>query len=93
MTAPAFGLRTTPVNDWYDRPRTVCPTAGQNSAIDHRPSDEIKAIDFPPMTDAIRSMLEPIRWLANSDFQPGSRKKAMNEELAAEDVPVAGLVR
>jgi Zn-dependent M28 family amino/carboxypeptidase len=36
----------------------------------HRPSDEIKTIDFPHMTDAIRSMLEPIRWLANSDFKP-----------------------
>lgn len=36
----------------------------------HRPSDEIKTIDFPHMTDAIRSMLEPIRWLGNSDFKP-----------------------
>ena len=36
----------------------------------HQPSDEIKTIDFPHMTDAIRSMLEPIRWLANSGFKP-----------------------
>jgi aminopeptidase YwaD len=36
----------------------------------HQPSDEIGAIDFPHMTDAIRSMLEPIRWLASSPFKP-----------------------
>lgn len=36
----------------------------------HQPSDEIGTIDFPHMTDAIRSMLEPIRWLANSSFKP-----------------------
>jgi hypothetical protein len=36
----------------------------------HQPSDEMKTIDFPHMTDAIRSMLEPIRWLANSGFRP-----------------------
>ena len=36
----------------------------------HQPSDEMKLIDFAHMTDAIRSMLEPIRWLANSGFKP-----------------------
>ena len=36
----------------------------------HQPSDEIDTIDFAHMTDAIRSMLEPIRWLANSMFKP-----------------------
>jgi aminopeptidase YwaD len=36
----------------------------------HRPSDEVQLIDFPHMLDAIRSMLEPIRWLANSGFRP-----------------------
>jgi hypothetical protein len=36
----------------------------------HQPSDEIRMIDFPHMTDAIRSMLGPIRWLAGSDFKP-----------------------
>jgi len=36
----------------------------------HQPSDETKTIDFAHMTDAIRSMLDPIRWLANSDFKP-----------------------
>jgi Zn-dependent M28 family amino/carboxypeptidase len=36
----------------------------------HQPSDEIGTIDFTHMTDAIRSMLEPVRWLANSTFRP-----------------------
>jgi aminopeptidase YwaD len=36
----------------------------------HQPSDEVRLIDFAHMTDAIRSMLEPIRWLANSGFKP-----------------------
>ena len=27
-------------------------------------------IDFAHMTDSIRSMLEPIRWLANFGFKP-----------------------
>jgi len=36
----------------------------------HQPSDEIRLIDFPHMTDAIRSMLDPIHWLANSGFKP-----------------------
>jgi hypothetical protein len=36
----------------------------------HQPSDEIGLIDFRHMTDTIRSMLDPIRWLANSGFRP-----------------------
>ena len=36
----------------------------------HQPSDDLSRIDFVHMTDAIRSMLEPIRWLANSGFTP-----------------------
>lgn len=36
----------------------------------HQPSDEISTIDFAHMTDAIRSMVEPVRWLANSTFKP-----------------------
>ena len=36
----------------------------------HQPSDEIGTIDFGHMTDAIRSLLEPVRWLADSDFRP-----------------------
>lgn len=36
----------------------------------HRPSDEIEMIDFAHMTEAIQSMLEPIRWFAGSAFRP-----------------------
>jgi len=36
----------------------------------HRPTDEIGLVDFAHMTDAIRSMLEPVRNLANSTFTP-----------------------
>ena len=36
----------------------------------HRPNDEIEFVDFVHMTEAIRSMLEPVRWLADSDFVP-----------------------
>ena len=36
----------------------------------HSPADEIRMIDFAHMTDAIRSMVEPVRWLANTDWRP-----------------------
>jgi hypothetical protein len=36
----------------------------------HRPSDEVKTIDFAHMTDSIRSMVGPVRWLANAVFRP-----------------------
>jgi Peptidase family M28 len=36
----------------------------------HQPSDDVLHIDFAHMTEAIRSMLEPVRWLANSSFKP-----------------------
>ena len=36
----------------------------------HSPSDDVQHIDFAHMTEAIRSMLEPVRWLANSTFKP-----------------------
>jgi hypothetical protein len=36
----------------------------------HQPSDEIGTVDFAHMTRAIQSMVQPIRWLANSDFRP-----------------------
>ncbi len=36
----------------------------------HRVSDEVKTIDFAHMTDSIRSMVEPVLWLANSKFRP-----------------------
>jgi Zn-dependent M28 family amino/carboxypeptidase len=36
----------------------------------HQPSDEISTIDFNHMTNAISSMVAPIRWLAQNNFKP-----------------------
>jgi Zn-dependent M28 family amino/carboxypeptidase len=36
----------------------------------HQPSDELSTIDFNHMTKAIASMVNPIRWLANSNWKP-----------------------
>jgi len=36
----------------------------------HRTSDEASKIDFAFMTKSVASMIEPIRWLANSSFRP-----------------------
>jgi hypothetical protein len=36
----------------------------------HQPSDELNTIDFGHMTNAIDSMVSPIRWLANSNWKP-----------------------
>lgn len=36
----------------------------------HRPSDDLSHVDFKHMTDAIGSMVKPVRWLVNSNFKP-----------------------
>jgi len=36
----------------------------------HRPNDDIAHLDFGHMTDAIGSMIAPVRWLVDSDFRP-----------------------
>jgi len=36
----------------------------------HQPSDEIRTIDFPHMAQAIASIADPIRWLANTNWKP-----------------------
>jgi Zn-dependent M28 family amino/carboxypeptidase len=36
----------------------------------HEPSDELSRIDFTHMTHAIASMIEPIAWLAGTDWKP-----------------------
>ena len=36
----------------------------------HQTSDEIRTIDFAHMTNAVSSMVGPIRWLADSEFKP-----------------------
>jgi aminopeptidase YwaD len=36
----------------------------------HKPNDDLEHIDIALMTELIQSMIEPLRWLANSDFKP-----------------------
>lgn len=36
----------------------------------HQPSDDLTHLNFEFMTSAIQSLVEPIRWLAMSDFKP-----------------------
>jgi aminopeptidase-like protein len=36
----------------------------------HQPTDTIDKIDFSHMDNAIASMIEPISWLANTEFKP-----------------------
>lgn len=36
----------------------------------HQPSDDLAHLDLAHMADAIGSMIEPVRWLANSSFKP-----------------------
>ncbi len=36
----------------------------------HQPSDDLAHLDIPFMTSAIQSLVEPVRWLASSDFKP-----------------------
>jgi peptidase M28-like protein len=36
----------------------------------HKPDDDIAHLDFDFMTKAIQSLVEPMRWLANSNFVP-----------------------
>jgi hypothetical protein len=45
-------------------------TGGTRRADYHQPSDKLERIDFAHMTEAIQSLLAPVRWLADSDFRP-----------------------
>lgn len=36
----------------------------------HKPDDDLDHLDFNFMTEAIQSFINPLRWLANSDFVP-----------------------
>ncbi len=44
--------------------------AGGTPPIYHKPNDDLDHIDIPLMTQLIQSMIEPLRWLVNSDFKP-----------------------
>jgi aminopeptidase YwaD len=50
----------------------VAHTAAAGGAVPtlHQPNDDLQHIDIPFMTELIQSMIEPLRWLANSDFKP-----------------------
>jgi hypothetical protein len=50
--------------------QTVSSFDSVKSATYHKASDEISTVDFPHMTDSIRSMLDPVLWLANSVYKP-----------------------
>jgi hypothetical protein len=36
----------------------------------HQPDDDLNHLDVPFMTAAIQSLIEPVRWLADSNFKP-----------------------
>ena len=36
----------------------------------HRPNDDVSHIDFAHMEHAIESIVEPVKWLANTEFKP-----------------------
>jgi hypothetical protein len=36
----------------------------------HQPSDDMAHVDLKHMEQAIASLVEPVAWLANSDFKP-----------------------
>ncbi len=36
----------------------------------HQPDDDLEHLNIPFMTAAIQSLIEPVRWLANSNFKP-----------------------
>ena len=40
----------------------------------HQPNDDLAHLDLPFMTAAIQSLVEPVRWLADSDFRPAWNK-------------------
>ena len=40
----------------------------------HQPDDDLEHLDLPFMTAAIQSLVEPVRWLADSDFMPAWNK-------------------
>ena len=46
----------------------------------HRPNDDLAHLDLPFMTAAIQSLVEPMRWLADSDFVPKWNEGGRPEE-------------
>jgi len=52
--------------------QTVSSSGSKNGLYPeyHRPNDDIQHIDFDHMTQAIGSLLAPVRWLVDSEFVP-----------------------
>ena len=50
--------------------QTVSSFDAVASTTYHKATDEVSTVDFPHMTDSIRSMLAPVLWLANSKYRP-----------------------
>ena len=46
----------------------------------HQPDDDIAHLNLPFMTSAIQSLVEPVRWLASSDFVPKWNKGGRPKE-------------
>jgi aminopeptidase YwaD len=69
---PEEGFFTRSDNIQFARRGVVAHTVSSFGLHDeyHQPSDEIRHINFTHMTVSIRSMLEPIRWLADAAFKP-----------------------
>ena len=40
----------------------------------HKPNDDMAHLDIGFMMTAIQSLVEPVRWLASSDFKPAWNK-------------------
>jgi hypothetical protein len=40
----------------------------------HQPNDDLQHLDVPFMTSAIQSLVNPVRWLADSTFVPAWNK-------------------
>jgi len=53
----------------------------------HQPTDELKTIDFAHMTNAIASMVAPIRWLTDTNWKPTWNPGGRPEALAPRSTP------
>ena len=49
----------------------------------HQPTDTLENLNLPFMTRAIQSLIAPVRWLADSDFQPAWAPRRAADEVAA----------
>lgn len=49
---------------------TFCSYDPKTNTDYHQLTDDVDHIDFPHMTTVINSLVDPVKWLANSEFQP-----------------------